>query len=299
MKQDLKVLLEKLDVALRRAAPAKADALAAGAKKAALAKLGKVAKDAPELAVWFAWHDGQTSRASLSPEDNRYLLSIEDALDAAKFLAEEASGWKKSWFPLFANGGGDYVVYETAAGKSKGALVAYWHDEEGRVVEHASLSAWAEQATCALDALPAAKKPKKPAEPDYAKLELALDGAWSPAPKPTVTTAKSAPVGTMFRCEHMAMIAGGSPPSLHVYLKVAAGTWLCVQCSMDVATVLEGVMTRLRAPPKKWGRVYQSLDDKEFVDRLTKKSMSRWLKQDGEWSVVKHDELFTARVAIS
>jgi hypothetical protein len=80
---------------------------------------------------------------------------------AARFLAEEADGYETNWFPLLSNGAGDYLLYETAAGEQHGKLLAYWHDDDARIVVEPSLETWAEHVAAALKKLPS-REPSPP-----------------------------------------------------------------------------------------------------------------------------------------
>ncbi len=124
--------------------------LSKGATDAALAKLSKgifgggAVPD--DLVAWFRWHDGQTNHSGFSPLDHRTLLSIDEALKAWKDLSgcEDVEGWSQSWLPLLENGAGDYLVYETK-GPRKGSLIGYWHTDEDRKTEYASLGELAQE----------------------------------------------------------------------------------------------------------------------------------------------------------
>lgn len=142
--------LQAIDRAAAAKAPEVAGGLRAGASEQELALLRRTIfgqQPIPEdLEAFFRWHDGQKGYRSLSPMDNRMLLSIEDALNAWNFLSDPTEDiqqpWEASWLPILANGAGDYLVY-VASGSTKGALLAYWHDAEDRRVEFPSLEAWA------------------------------------------------------------------------------------------------------------------------------------------------------------
>jgi hypothetical protein len=50
----------------------------------------------------------------------------------------------KSWIPFADNGGGDYLVYEIAAGDNQGKILNYWHNDVQRPIASESLLAWAQ-----------------------------------------------------------------------------------------------------------------------------------------------------------
>lgn len=142
--------LENIDRAAAAKAPEVAAGLRAGAGDQELALLRRTIfgqQAIPEdLEAFFRWHNGQEGYRSLSPMDNRMLMSIEDALNTWSFLSDPTEDiqqpWEQSWVPILANGAGDYIVY-VASGATKGALLGYWHDADDRRVEFPSLEAWA------------------------------------------------------------------------------------------------------------------------------------------------------------
>jgi cell wall assembly regulator SMI1 len=282
----LKTELAGIDRQLARARPDTLARLRKGAAKAALGKLSKKVfggKPVPEdLVTWFEWHDGQEGHASVSPSDNRKLMSIDEVIDAHAFLndpSEEVEGWKASWVPILANGAGDHVVYETAT-KGRGSLIGYWHADEDRDVEAKSLLAWATATSAALAKLPAAKAaaalptltaPKKP--------------KWSAAKKPTLAQLQKREIGTVFRFEHVP-VHMGKPKQTVVLVKIGEGEWCFarVPAAQDalatIARALGGSGTLLRRNDQ---QAHESFGD-----------MSRWTGA----KVVKHDELFETRVTI-
>jgi cell wall assembly regulator SMI1 len=141
---------QSIDRAVAAKAPHVAAGLRSGADDQELAMLrSKIfgADPIPEdLEAFFRWHNGQVGYESLSPMDNRMLMSIADAVDTWNFLSDPMEDiqqpWEQSWVPILANGAGDHIVYVTS-GANKGALLAYWHDAEDRRVAFASLETWA------------------------------------------------------------------------------------------------------------------------------------------------------------
>jgi cell wall assembly regulator SMI1 len=155
--------LEAIDALLAEVRPATAKAMRPGASDAALAALAKAIGAAvlpDDVAAFFRWHDGQATPRSLREDDNRTPMSVDDALDAWSFLSDPTEDvlqpWKKTWLPVLENGAGDHLCFDLA----DGSLVAYWHAEEDRRVEHASLAAWADDVIASLtkEADAAAKK---------------------------------------------------------------------------------------------------------------------------------------------
>src|SRR5437870_5083314 len=132
-KGGLAAKLARIDELLKTVNAEAAKSLAKPATAAKLAKLAKVVPVPDDVLALFRWHDGQKKQVNLHPEDNRCLLSVDDALDAWKFLGdpeeEICQPWSKTWLPLLGNGAGDYVCVETAK-KGAGTLVTYYHDNK-------------------------------------------------------------------------------------------------------------------------------------------------------------------------
>lgn len=251
--ESLGALLGRLDPLVASHSDAK---LRAPAKAADLAKLSKTffggAPLPADLDAWFRWHDGQQEASgTVSPDDNRTLLSIDGALDAWQFLSdpeeEIPQPWKKSWLPLFANGAGDYVVFETE-GKKAGALIGYWHTDTDRDVEHASLGAWA---TTVEKALLALAKPKKKGKKDKIRLELG-DASWTKVAKPRADAAAKKPVGTVYYWKQL--LFGQPQPWCIAWVKAAPNIWLKGMGRPGPAEAiadLQGTIDK-RRPPADW-----------------------------------------------
>lgn len=147
--KDLKSTLEKLELILAKQWKSLHSDLRAGAADEDLETLRTLAPCSdgvpPELAVLWSWHDGQKTGRSLNTEDNRSLLSIEDAIETWQFLEDEAEvPWDARWIPLLTNGAGDYLMYSTVP-ETRGALIGYWHDDDDREVEYDDLLLWAQE----------------------------------------------------------------------------------------------------------------------------------------------------------
>lgn len=220
--KDLSASLAALDAALKAHAPDAHRALKKGATSATLARLEKAlgAPLADDAKAWFAWHDGVKGQRALAPEVNLYPLSAAEALDAWKFLGnpknEVLKPWKASWLPLFANGAGDYVVFETAA-KGRGSLVHYYHDDALRPPFAKSLAAWA-GATARAYADDAARAAAKPA---------AAGAEWTRVDGRPSSLAKFAakPPGTTYRYSRFSS-EGRKAPVLYLFWKYAKDRWL-------------------------------------------------------------------------
>ena len=95
-----------------------------------------------ELELLFGWYDGtDTSQAVLDDIHlfpGFYLLSLEDALANYRAFVED-SRWQAGWLPLFANGGGDFYVFD-GAGSPIGEIRHFRIDEQEHPVEFSSIS---------------------------------------------------------------------------------------------------------------------------------------------------------------
>ncbi|MCE3602881.1 SMI1/KNR4 family protein [Massilia sp. P8910] len=135
----LSTYLARIDERITTDKPHLAEGLLPGADENDLAILRQTifepAEVPEDLATFFRWHNGQSGYESLSPLDNRMLMSIDDVIDTCSFLSSPDEDiqqpWQDNWLPILANGGGDYVVYVTS-GVMKGQLIAYWHTDDDR-----------------------------------------------------------------------------------------------------------------------------------------------------------------------
>ena len=160
------------------------------------------AKLPSELAEWFGWHDGQRHALPLDPKNNFTAMPAKRVQSTWKMLngpKNEGIRPPPSWLPLFENGGGDHLMYETA-GSNRGGLFAYWHDDErrSRKPEYVSLADWAARVSKA-QAREAKKLAKGGAAP---KLSLDALKFEKLARAPTRAALEKAPIGTLIRCQH-------------------------------------------------------------------------------------------------
>ena len=117
----LSAKLARIDVLLKDDNPEALAVLKPGASDAALKALADAfggGELPPDLVAFFRWHDGQSKVESLSQDDNRTPMSAAEALDAWKFLsnpkADLEQPYTKTWLPIFTNGAGDYLVFESS-----------------------------------------------------------------------------------------------------------------------------------------------------------------------------------------
>ncbi|MEY4563013.1 MAG: hypothetical protein RLZZ618_2290 [Pseudomonadota bacterium] len=106
-----------------------------------------------DVKLLLQWHDGQEWNSTLSPDNNRRLLSAEEIAERIGFFSDPSEDflkpWNPSWVPLLTNDSGDYLVYETA-GENEGKLIQYWHDDLRRLIQHQDLTFWANELRCEL-----------------------------------------------------------------------------------------------------------------------------------------------------
>jgi TfoX/Sxy family transcriptional regulator of competence genes len=164
----LEELLIELEGILEKKFPSIYTSLNEGATSEELRHLSDVCfngeKLPTELDILFKWRNGQRDFHNLHQEDNRKLLSTTEIIGAWRFLNDPKEDIlqpiSRTWIPVFYNGAGDYLVYETQ-GENKWRLISYWHDDPDRDVVYLSFEDWVEDALRAANqATPEANKPK-------------------------------------------------------------------------------------------------------------------------------------------
>lgn len=99
----------------------------------------------------YRWRNGQPAKEFASFQDNRMFASLNDISKTKDMLDgmigydfEDPKWWRRSWVPFLANGGGDHLCIDLAAedGGNPGQLIAFWHDDGDRDIEHPSLVDW-------------------------------------------------------------------------------------------------------------------------------------------------------------
>jgi len=96
-----------------------------------------------DLETMYSWHDGSEASRASSLDDLHlfpgfYLLSLDDAVANYRAFVGDAR-WEDGWFPMFANGGGDFYVLETA-GSNAGSIRHFRIDEREHPIEFESLA---------------------------------------------------------------------------------------------------------------------------------------------------------------
>lgn len=102
--------------------------------------------ESPEdLACAYAWHDGTDASTGVPLDDLHlfpgfYFLSLHDACANHKAFRDD-DRWDESWFPILANGGGDFFAVVCATGPQYGRVVHFRIDALNHPVEYSSTEA--------------------------------------------------------------------------------------------------------------------------------------------------------------
>ncbi|SKA44185.1 Cell wall assembly regulator SMI1 [Chitinophaga eiseniae] len=104
-----------------------------------------------DVKTLYQWKNGQRDDYYEAFVNNSTFLPLQEALEIAKELTgmigydfEIENWWHAAWIPLFHNGGGDYICYDTGGvftGK-QGQLLKFWHDDGERKVIAPGLEAF-------------------------------------------------------------------------------------------------------------------------------------------------------------
>ncbi|MCP4679067.1 MAG: SMI1/KNR4 family protein [Deltaproteobacteria bacterium] len=110
---------------------------------ASLSGLGLSASQ--ELVALFGWKDGTIVKSGDTLDDLHffpgfYLLSLADATSIYTSM-RNTEAWDSCWFPVFANGGGDFYAVKLDRGKHESTeVVGYIRGEPEHPVEYVSLT---------------------------------------------------------------------------------------------------------------------------------------------------------------
>lgn len=152
----METLMTQLDQQLQATRPAYYAVLQDGlSDEAILALEQQYQRRLPDdLKLLYKWKNGQSDDSYDAFLNNAMFVPLEQALDtAAENTAMIGSDfdvknwWHPDWIPLFHNGGGDYICYDTGGlftGQT-GQLIEFWHADDDRNVIAPSLSAQLEQ----------------------------------------------------------------------------------------------------------------------------------------------------------
>jgi cell wall assembly regulator SMI1 len=94
-----------------------------------------------DLRALYQWKNGQHSDSYEAFVNNSMFVPLKNALETARELTAMIGSdfdlenfWHPAWIPLFDNGGGDYICYDTAGVFTgiKGQLIEFWHADNDR-----------------------------------------------------------------------------------------------------------------------------------------------------------------------
>jgi cell wall assembly regulator SMI1 len=244
-KVDLAPLLRRLDAELRDKRPRVFASLRPGVGAKPLAKLGRHTGGSvpPEIASWFAWHDGQRAPTGKDESlDGRFFLhSLDTAIETYEAFSDPDGGarkpWKQTWLPLLDNGAGDHLVFD----RSTGAMIEYHHDANDRPRRAPTLAAYVSTLADRLAAERAASG-----------LAIELTAMpWEPVGRPpTEAQLEKARIGTAYTYWEEVLVAIRQPMARrHVlFVKTDRDRWL--YCSgTDLAVALASWRELARRPP--------------------------------------------------
>lgn len=96
-----------------------------------------------DLKALYQWKNGQRDDCYEAFVNNSSFLPLQEALEVAKEMTgmigydfDVENWWHAAWIPVFHNGGGDYICYDTEGiftGR-KGQLIEFWHRDGDRNV---------------------------------------------------------------------------------------------------------------------------------------------------------------------
>lgn len=147
-------MLERLDKWLATNRVEYYQKLASGATETDLDELAELLDNSlPEgLRSLLQWRNGQDTRNFESIYYNYSLMGSEDIAEVVEMnnsmLAHgefnQANWWNTQWIPFLQNGAGDYYCIDLAGsfGGTKGQVLEYNHDYEGRNIQHPDFAAW-------------------------------------------------------------------------------------------------------------------------------------------------------------
>lgn len=121
-KKSMKEILEKLDIHIKKFRPALYESLKAPLVEKDIQDI-EIQYDIniPEdLRMLYQWKNGQESSCYDAFVNNSIFIPLEEALDIARELTsmigtdfEIENWWNENWIPIFHNGGGSYICYDS------------------------------------------------------------------------------------------------------------------------------------------------------------------------------------------
>ena len=99
-----------------------------------------------ELLDIYEWRNGTRIKEGTILDDLHffpgfYFMSLEDAMEQF-FIVRTDPRWNKAWFPVFANGGGDFYILDLSQSDAESApVIGFILNETEHPIEYQSLSA--------------------------------------------------------------------------------------------------------------------------------------------------------------
>lgn len=96
-----------------------------------------------DLRALYKWRNGQSTDNMESLVNNSMFIPLHEALETMQELNEmigtdfeTENWWNEAWIPLFSNGSGDYICYDTEGifSGQKGQIIEFWHGDNDRNV---------------------------------------------------------------------------------------------------------------------------------------------------------------------
>ena len=138
------LLLDKIETSLQQLHHSCVDHLNPGLSSQKIQELFEEIPLQPnqDLHALYAWRNGSEDSEGITLGElaffpGFYLMSLEESIQTYLEL-RETDDWKKSWFPIFASGGGDFYAMNLAS-EGQGQILGFYVFEEEAQVEYQSL----------------------------------------------------------------------------------------------------------------------------------------------------------------
>ena len=138
------LLLDKIETSLQQLHHSCVDHLNPGLSSQKIQELFEEIPLQPnqDLHALYAWRNGSEDSEGITLGElaffpGFYFMSLEESIQTYLEL-RETDDWKKSWFPIFASGGGDFYAMNLAP-EAQGQILGFYVFEEEAQVEYWSL----------------------------------------------------------------------------------------------------------------------------------------------------------------
>ena len=138
------LLLDKIETSLQQLHHSCVDHLNPGLSSQKIQELFEEIPLQPnqDLHALYAWRNGSEDSEGITLGElaffpGFYFMSLEESIQTYLEL-RETDDWKKSWFPIFASGGGDFYAMNLAS-EGQGQILGFYVFEEEAQVEYRSL----------------------------------------------------------------------------------------------------------------------------------------------------------------